>query len=87
VLLRRIAELDSRAPGAIVLDAEAVTDIDTTAADELDELAGRLDVQGVRLVFARLAPQAREALDAAGLGSGGADYAHIADAVAAITPQ
>lgn len=81
-----MAEVESRRPTAIVLDAEAVSDIDTTAADEIVELAAELDSRGVALVFARLAPPARDALTAAGLDLEHIDYRRVSDAVRAVTP-
>jgi high affinity sulfate transporter 1 len=41
-------------PGWIILAAEPVTDIDTTACDMLDDLVADLDRQGVTLVFAEM---------------------------------
>jgi high affinity sulfate transporter 1 len=76
-----MSEVESQAPGAVVLDAEAVSDIDTTAADEIVKLARELEDRGVSLVFARLAPQARSALNAAGMSLEANDYAHVSEAV------
>ena len=78
-----MAEVESRQPRAVVLDSEAVSDIDTTAADEIVKLAQELQTRGVALVFARLAPASHAALEAAGLDLRGIDYAHVAEAVAA----
>lgn len=76
-----IAEVESKPLRSVVLDAEAVSDIDTTAADEMVELAQELDARGISLVFARLAPPARSALAAAGMDLEGIDYAHVSEAV------
>lgn len=80
-----MAEVDSKALRAVVLDAEAVSDIDTTAADEIVKLAQELETRDVSLAFARLAPPAHTALTAAGLGLQGIEYAHVAEAVAHYT--
>lgn len=77
-----MAEVESKQPRAVILDAEAVSDIDTTAADEIAKLAQELEARDVSLVFARLAPTARSALTTAGLEIDGIDYAHVAEAVA-----
>lgn len=76
-----LAEVESKRPRALVLDAEAVSDIDTTAADEIVKLTHELDAREVSLVFARLAPPARSALTAAGIDLTGIDFAHVAEAV------
>lgn len=76
-----MSEVDSGAPRAVVLDAEAVSDIDTTAADEIAKIVEELEAREVSLVFARLAPPARSALIAAGLDLEGIDYAHVSEAV------
>ena len=76
-----MAEVESRAPRAVILDAEAVSDIDTTAADEIVKLAQELEARRISLVFARLAPPARSALTAAGMDLGDIDYAHVSEAV------
>jgi high affinity sulfate transporter 1 len=76
-----MSEVDAQTPVAVVLDAEAVSDIDTTAADEIVNLAQELEDRGVSLVFARLAPQARSALTAAGMSLEATDYAHVSEAV------
>jgi high affinity sulfate transporter 1 len=51
--IRRLADTDPR-PRWIVVAAEPITDVDTTAADMLDDLAEELDAVGTRLVFAEL---------------------------------
>lgn len=68
---------------AVVLDAEAVTQVDTTAADELLKLDDELARSGVLLVFARLQPQVREAIESEGLDLQDRDYARVADALSA----
>ncbi len=59
------------APGAIhtvILAAEPITDIDTTAVDELLELDSYLSSIGVRLVFAEMKDPVRDKLIRYGLG-------------------
>jgi high affinity sulfate transporter 1 len=41
-------------PRWIIIAAEPITSIDTTAADMLEEIDGELDAKGIRLVFAEL---------------------------------
>lgn len=76
-----MTEVESRTPRAVVLDAEAVSDVDTTAADEIVKLQQELEARDVHLVLARLAPSARSALVSAGLDVEDIDYAHVAEAV------
>jgi len=71
-------------PQVIVLDAEAITQVDTTAADELLKLDTELNNQGVHMVFARLDPDVRAAIESGGLALEGRDYPQVADAIAAI---
>jgi high affinity sulfate transporter 1 len=54
-------------PAWIVVAAEPITDVDTTACDMLEELVGKLDQRGVRLVFAELKDPARRKIDRYGL--------------------
>ncbi|MEV7617197.1 sulfate permease [Streptomyces sp. NPDC089799] len=51
--VRRLASADPR-PSWIVVAAEPMTDVDTTAADVLQELDEQLNADGVHLVFAEL---------------------------------
>jgi high affinity sulfate transporter 1 len=53
--------------GWIILAAEPVTDVDTTACDMLDDLIAELDGRGRRFVFAELKDPVRAKLDAYGL--------------------
>lgn len=62
-LTDRVTELVQNADGrlrAIVLDAEAITDIDVTGAEALHEVAEMLLRQGVDLAMSRLRPGLRE---------------------------
>ena len=51
----------------VVITAEPVTDVDSTAADELSELLDRLDERGVRLAFAEMKGTVRDRLVPYGL--------------------
>jgi len=56
--VRRLARGDD--VGWIVLQCEAVTDIDVTAADMLEQLSAELAAQGVHLVFVEMRARLRE---------------------------
>jgi high affinity sulfate transporter 1 len=60
--LRRLARADPP-PRWIVLAAEPITDVDTTAADMLAELDEELNAAGISLVFAELKTPVREKLE------------------------
>ncbi|OJF09738.1 SulP family inorganic anion transporter [Couchioplanes caeruleus] len=83
--IRRLARTEP-APRWIVLAAEPVTDVDTTAADMLEALDRELDARGVSLVLAELKDPVRRKIDRYGL-TGPLDPAHffptLDDAVAA----
>ena len=51
--IRRLAKAEPK-PAWIVIAAEPITDVDTTAADMLTELDEALNAQGISLVFAEL---------------------------------
>jgi MFS superfamily sulfate permease-like transporter len=71
----------------VVLQCEAVTDIDETAADVLAELARELHAQGIQLAFVELRHHPRLALDAYDtLGDGTwVTYRSVREAVETIT--
>jgi SulP family sulfate permease len=79
-----LKEIEENAPRAVVLDAEAITDIDTTAEDELAELVEELQRRGVEFAFARLPPYARTALESSEVSLAGREYSTVAEAVAAL---
>jgi high affinity sulfate transporter 1 len=54
-------------PSWIIVAAEPITDVDTTACDMLEELVPELESRGVHLVFAELKDVARQKVDAYGL--------------------
>jgi high affinity sulfate transporter 1 len=60
--LRRLARAEPR-PHWIIVAAEPITDVDTTAADMLEELDRALNAQGVHLVFAEMKDPVRRKLE------------------------
>ena len=55
------------APQWIIVAAEPMTDVDTTACDMLEDLVTKLDARGVRFVFAELKDPARKKIEQFGL--------------------
>jgi MFS superfamily sulfate permease-like transporter len=64
--IRRLAAADPP-PRWIVIAAEPVTDVDTTAADMLTDLDEALNAQGISLVFAEMKDPVREKIERYGL--------------------
>ncbi len=64
--IRRLAKTDPP-PAWIVIAAEPVTDVDTTASDVLEELDETLNAQGISLVFAELKDPVRRKIERYGL--------------------
>jgi MFS superfamily sulfate permease-like transporter len=64
--VRRVAEADPQLAW-ILIAAEPVTDIDTTASDVLQELDEDLNAQGISLVFAELKDPVRRKIERYGL--------------------
>jgi high affinity sulfate transporter 1 len=60
--IRRFAAADPP-PHWIVIAAEPITDVDTTAADTLEDLDEELNAKGINLVFAELKEPVREKLE------------------------
>jgi MFS superfamily sulfate permease-like transporter len=60
--IRKLAANEPR-PRWIVIAAEPITDVDTTAADMLADLDEELNVAGISLVFAELKDPVREKLE------------------------
>jgi high affinity sulfate transporter 1 len=60
--LRRLARAEP-APRWIVVAAEPITDVDTTAADMLEELDEALNARGISLVFAEMKDPVRRKLE------------------------
>src|SRR6185437_294974 len=64
--VRRLAAADP-APRWIVIAAEPVTDVDTTASDVLEDLDEELNARGISLVFAELKDPVRRKIERYGL--------------------
>ncbi len=64
--IRRLAKTEPP-PSWIVIAAEPVTDVDTTASDVLTELDEALNAQGISLVFAELKSPVRRKIERYGL--------------------
>jgi MFS superfamily sulfate permease-like transporter len=64
--IRRLARSDP-GPTWIVIAAEPMTDVDTTAADMLEDLDEALNAQGISLVFAELKDSTRDKIERYGL--------------------
>jgi high affinity sulfate transporter 1 len=67
---RRLARAIRRAPGQVawvIISAEPITDIDTTAAETLIEVCDELDARGIRLAFAELKGPPKDRLERYGL--------------------
>jgi MFS superfamily sulfate permease-like transporter len=64
--IRTLARSDP-APGWIIIAAEPITDVDTTAADMLEDLDESLNERGINLVFAEMKDPVREKIERYGL--------------------
>jgi len=64
--IRRLAGADPR-PKWILIAAEPITDVDTTASDVLEELDESLNADGISLVFAELKDPVRRKIERYGL--------------------
>jgi high affinity sulfate transporter 1 len=64
--VRKLARADPK-PVWIVIAAEPVTDVDTTASDVLEELDSSLDADGITLVFAEMKDPVRGKIERYGL--------------------
>jgi MFS superfamily sulfate permease-like transporter len=60
--VRRLASAEPK-PTWIVIAAEPVTDVDTTASDVLEDLDEALNAQGISLVFAELKGPVRDEIE------------------------
>lgn len=65
--IRRLARSTDPPPRAILVDATAITHIDTTGLDMLVELDDELSTERIRLMFARVKGPVRDILNRAGL--------------------
>jgi len=64
--VRRLAKAEPK-PSWILIAAEPVTDVDTTASDVLEDLDETLNAQGISLVFAELKDPVRRKIERYGL--------------------
>ena len=64
--IRRLAKSQPK-PTWIMLAAEPVTDVDTTASDMLEDLDETLNAEGISLVFAELKDPVRDKIERYGL--------------------
>ena len=64
--IRRLARAQPK-PDWILIAAEPVTDVDTTAADMLEDLDEALNTRGISLVFAELKDPVRHKIERYGL--------------------
>lgn len=67
VAMRQLSAEGGRRPTTLVLAAEPITDVDTTAAEELADVDDWLAGQGIALVLAELKGPAKDALDRYGM--------------------
>ena len=59
--------VNSRQPRWVVLQCEAITDIDVTAADMLEQMDTQLNVRGINIVFAEMHGNVQDTLERYGL--------------------
>jgi high affinity sulfate transporter 1 len=64
--IRRLAKTEPK-PSWILVAAEPITDVDTTASDVLEELDEALNAEGISLVFAELKDPVRDKIERYGL--------------------
>jgi len=76
-----LAAVEAQQPSLVVIDAESITHVDTTAADELDVLLDELTEQGVDVRFARLARTVADTLSRCGVDLDGRVSNRVRDAV------
>lgn len=87
VLADRIASAVENAPTrirAVVLDMEAVTDIDVTGSEAVDGVKAWLAQRGIALVYTRVRPELRSRLDRFGLLIGTSEFPTNREAAAAL---
>ena len=83
VLRQTVLEaVDTGQPSLVVIDAEPITHVDTTAAEELDALLDELEEHGVEVRFARLERSVADTLLRCGVDLGDRVYNRVSDAVA-----
>ena len=59
--------MNSREPRWVILNCEAITDIDVTAADMLEQLDQQLNTRGINIVFVEMHGNVQDILDRYGL--------------------
>ena len=74
--------VDTEHPSLVIIDAEPITHVDTTAAEELDALLDELEQHGVVVRFARLERSVADTLRRCGVDLGDRVYNRVSDAVA-----
>ncbi|MFW2333820.1 SulP family inorganic anion transporter, partial [Ilumatobacter sp.] len=78
-----LAAADAHEPATIVIDAESISHVDTTAAEELDRLLDELDAGDIEVRFARLERPVADTLTRCGVELGDRVYNRVSDAVGA----
>ena len=78
-----LAAADAQQPSTIVIDAESITHVDTTAAEELDRLLDELHQRGIEVRFARLERSVADTLRRCDVELGDRVYNRVSDAVVA----
>ncbi len=73
--------VDAERPSLVVIDAESVTHVDTTAAEELEGLIDELEAREVEVRFARLERSVADTLGRCGIKLGDQVYNRVSDAV------
>jgi SulP family sulfate permease len=73
--------VDAENPSVVIIDAEPITHVDTTAAEELDRLLDELEQRGIEVRFARLQRSVADTLSRCGVDLGDRTYDRVSDAV------
>ena len=80
-----LAAVKTQQPSLVVIDAESITHVDTTAADELDTLITELVEHGVEVRFARLVRTVADTLSRCGVDLDGRVRDRVSDAIGTAT--
>ena len=82
VLRKTVLEaVDAESPSLVVLDAEPITHVDTTAAEELERLIDELEQRGVEVRVARVERSVANTLRRCGVDLSDRTYNRVSDAV------
>jgi high affinity sulfate transporter 1 len=73
--------VEAEAPSLVVIDAEPITHVDTTAAEEVDGLIDELEQRGIDVRFARLEHSVADTLRRCNVELGDRVYNRVSDAV------